>query len=500
MTVGSPLEPSEPETPSYPEGSTGPPSADAPALEAQPGPEQEAALGPVTDSVPQDPDVPPAEDRERDAEQGAAEDTGADAIAAPDASTAPIEEVVPEQPSVPVVDAPVVDAPVAEAPVVGAPVGATPVAPEAGPAAVVPQEQHSSGASDSGTTPGARPRRRLRVLAAVVAALVVAGAGLLVWSPWSGLPDDAAFRAAGTVVTETEVQRRTDVLAALYGVQVPEDPDRLDQFRRDTAKALAISLVLDRAARDEGIRTADKTVSDALDRFLAQRYPEGGRAAYVRALTAQGVGEQDVLDEIRRQLEIRELFDRTTQEVEVSDGELEALFRAAPAQYATPERRQLRHIVVSDMASAQAVLRRLEAGQDFAAVAAQTSLDGSTKARGGDLGLLAATELEPSFAEVAFAVAPAARFGPVQTSLGWHVGRVDRVVPGSPTTFEQVRDQLREQQETERAVALWRDFVLERLDAADVAYAPDYRPDDPRPDLDGGPLTPEAPSPSRSTP
>ncbi|MCW2616255.1 MAG: parvulin peptidyl-prolyl isomerase [Frankiales bacterium] len=348
-----------------------------------------------------------------------------------------------------------------------------------------------------------RPRRpRTRALAAALGLLVVGAvaAGALLWAPWTGLPEDAAFQVGDTVVTEVDVQRRTDVLSALYGVQVPQEPDRLDAFRRDTAKAMAISEVLDRAAQEEGIAVADKTVSDALDRFLLQRYPEGGRPAYVQALAARGVGEQDVLEEIRRQLEVRDLFDRTTEDVTVSDEQLREVFEADPSTYAVPERRQLRHIVVADEATARAVLRRVAAKEPFAAVAKQVSLDGSTKDNGGVLGLLSASELDPAFAQVAFAVAPASVFGPVQTALGWHVGVVDRVEAGKPTTFEQVVVQLREQQETERAVARWRDYVRERVEDAEVEYAAAYRPADPRPDLGEAPVQGPAASAPASAP
>ncbi len=363
-----------------------------------------------------------------------------------------------------------------------------------GPASSAAEQPHETEPAAPGQA--RRPRRTL-VAAALAAVLIAVGVGgLLRWAPWAGLPDDAAFQVGDTVVTDADVQRRTDVLRALYGVQVPEDAPGLDRFRRDTAKAMAISVVLDDLAREKKIAIADKTVSDALDRFLAQRYPQGGRAAYVQALAAQGVGEKDVLAEIRRQLVVRDLFDRTTKDVAVSDAELRKVFDADPAKYAQQQQRQLRHIVVADQTVAQAVLRRLRAGQPFAAVAAQVSLDGSTKGKGGDLGLVTAAELDPAFAKAAFAVAQGSLFGPVQTPLGWHVGKVDRVVPGAASTFEQVRSQLREQQETERAVAVWRDYITARVADADVEYAADYRPADPRPDV-GTPGT-DGPSPSPS--
>jgi len=93
-----------------------------------------------------------------------------------------------------------------------------------------------------------------------------------------------------------------------------------------------------------------------------------------------------------------------------------------------------RHILLADEATALVVIGRLQAGDDFAALAAEYSLDMTTNTNGGDLGWFTREELlEQSLADLAFSVDPGTIVGPVQTMLGYHVlqplERATRPVP-----------------------------------------------------------------------
>ncbi len=81
-----------------------------------------------------------------------------------------------------------------------------------------------------------------------------------------------------------------------------------------------------------------------------------------------------------------------------------------------------RHILVGSEGEALAVLQRLEAGEGFTPLAAEISLDVTTKDQGGDLGWFTRDELlEPRLAEVAFGLQPGEMAGPVPTRLGYHI-------------------------------------------------------------------------------
>ncbi len=81
-----------------------------------------------------------------------------------------------------------------------------------------------------------------------------------------------------------------------------------------------------------------------------------------------------------------------------------------------------RHILVQTEAEANAVLSRLQNGEDFATLASSLSLDETTRQSGGDLGWFTQDELlVPQLARAAFALQPGQIGGPVATELGYHI-------------------------------------------------------------------------------
>ncbi len=350
----------------------------------------------------------------------------------------------------------------------------------------------------------ARGRRwgRVVALAAVVVALAGGAAVGLITRGGSCPPDGAVLAVGGRKVTTEELERRVEVLRALYGLTPPpaSDQEKSDAFPRDLAKSMAVGLMIDGEVADRNLGVADKTARDTLDRYVADAFPEGGRARFVEALGNQGVSEADVLAEFRRLLETRRLFDVVSGVVTVPDADVEAAFAERRDRLAIAERRRLRHLVVADEAAAQAALARIQKGAAFAAVATEVSLDAATKAAGGELGSLSAAELAPPFAQAAFAATRGTPFGPVQTDLGWHVGLVEEIIPGRTVTLDEVREPLRQQLIGERRLAKWRTYLGELIADSDACYAARFRPADPDAppsDITGGtPSVPGATAPS----
>ena len=137
------------------------------------------------------------------------------------------------------------------------------------------------------------------------------------------------------------------------------------------------------------------------------------------------------------------------EQVSVDDEQLQELYQAEIANLS--EQRRAAHILievggdVSDeqaRAKADEALKRINAGEDFAAVATELSDDVGSAQQGGDLGFAAPDVYEPEFEEVLYALNKDELSEPVRTEYGWHVIKLLDVRAADIPSFESLKDKL----------------------------------------------------------
>lgn len=86
-----------------------------------------------------------------------------------------------------------------------------------------------------------------------------------------------------------------------------------------------------------------------------------------------------------------------------------------------------RHILVADEATAKQTLAKLQAGEDFATLAKEISIDPGSAAEGGSLGFFKKGVMVPEFEAAAFST-PVGQISPlVKTQFGYHIIKVDEI-------------------------------------------------------------------------
>ncbi len=140
-----------------------------------------------------------------------------------------------------------------------------------------------------------------------------------------------------------------------------------------------------------------------------------------------------------------------------TEAELEAWYRAHQPEYRVPASRRCRAIVVQTPAAAEAVRRRLVAGEPFPTVAKSASLDTASAAQGGDLGevsfdALASMERDPAQVPLAraFRTAPPAELiGPIPAGGAQYLLRCEAVRPERLRPLDEVRTEAQARARTE---------------------------------------------------
>lgn len=88
------------------------------------------------------------------------------------------------------------------------------------------------------------------------------------------------------------------------------------------------------------------------------------------------------------------------------------------------EQANVRHILVDTKEEAQAVIDRLNAGEDFGTLAKELSKDPGSADKGGELGFAPRGSFIGPFEEAAFSLPIGQISEPIQTQFGWHVIQV----------------------------------------------------------------------------
>jgi peptidyl-prolyl cis-trans isomerase C len=172
------------------------------------------------------------------------------------------------------------------------------------------------------------------------------------------------------------------------------------------------------------------------------------------------------------------LSSRVVQErigVALDEAEIAAAYDAEVADFEPSKEYNAAHILVASEAEAADLRAQIEAGADFAELAAEHSTDPGSGPNGGSLGWFGAGQMVPEFEAAVAALEPGTMSEPVQSQFGWHIVKLIETRDTTPPPLAQIRPDLENtlrQQKLEAELAALRDgATIVRPEAAVAADA-----------------------------
>ena len=282
----------------------------------------------------------------------------------------------------------------------------------------------------------------------------------------------------GTSITKVELDKQFTAVSQsqqFAGAFDKNNPQQVLEVQRQ----IIVTLIQKELVRQEGERLHITVTGAQIDQALAQVKSQFQTEAQFQQALAQN---KLTLTELRSQLRDQALLDQVRQRATGTQQPTDAEIQQAYGDGKQFEQIRVRHIFFrvtgpADQAAAKqkadAALKQLKAGADFAALAKKISEDPGSKAKGGDLGFFGRdVQFDQQFLQAAFALKKKGQLsGVVQSSLGFHI---ILLVDRRTKTLAEARAQLVTQLAQQKQQSAFQDFLKKVLGESRIVVNPRY--------------------------
>ncbi len=225
--------------------------------------------------------------------------------------------------------------------------------------------------------------------------------------------------------------------------------------------------LLQQEVKKSGIKVDDAEVNAQLETVKKSSSPED----FAKILKQMGITEQEMKDHFASQLAVGKLVEKELgPKVVVTPEEMKAFYDGHPEVFKTPDMIRASHILAKvdktatpeEKAKAlekiKAAQKRVQGGEDFAAVAKEMS-DCPSKANGGDLDFFSKGQMAPAFENAAFSMQPGQTSDIVETEFGYHIIKVTGKKDASTMSFDEVKPKIEQYLKREKMTKEYSQYV-----------------------------------------
>lgn len=251
-------------------------------------------------------------------------------------------------------------------------------------------------------------------LALVLVSTIVAGCGGEAppsTTPTAGVSSNEGLAASvnGQPIAVEDYQNQIAQVEAFFkqeglDFESEEGQERLAQARRQVLEQMIDQELISQAAAEMNITVSDEELESNVQEIVAQ---SGGDEQFNQSLQEMGTSYDEFRKMLLDQLLSEAVFNAVTDSIPSSAEQVHA-----------------RHILLPTRESAEEVLARLEAGEDFAFLAREYSEDVSSRERGGDMGFFPRGVMPPEVEDAAFSLEVGEISDIVPSQFGFHIVQV----------------------------------------------------------------------------
>ncbi len=317
-------------------------------------------------------------------------------------------------------------------------------------------------------------KRNIILLLFIISALFILGCNN------NSSSEEYAGEVNGEKITQAEYDERYLILRSNYEMQLAyigneqeELPaDVLEDLKTRAFDDLVYQKLLQKEAEDRGIEVKQDELLAAINDYKANQL-QNNEANYQEFLKQTGLSEEAFQEEMRIELLVSKMQQEITANLSVSEEEVRAYYDENKEMFQQSAGIQISHILVENEEEAGQILRKLEAGEEFAALAREFSTCASSS-QGGDLGIVnESTSFVPEFLTAALQLEPGQMTErAVKTEFGYHIIKAGDRQEASIPDFSSVKNNILIQLQQQKKIQTFNDFLADLKDNADIK---DYR-------------------------
>jgi len=279
-------------------------------------------------------------------------------------------------------------------------------------------------------------RRRVAVAGIAAVVFLVIGIGC---STFKTPSEDAIATVNGVEIKVKDFTVKLRNALNLLGSTTGLKEEDIVNVKREALDDLIEEKVMLLRAEKLGLKVTD----DELKKRVEEIKKDYAGDSFAQVFGGEKVDYKIWSEELRKRLLLEKLIDQeVNSKITITDDEAMVYYQSNRSRYYSEETVQVAQIVVPSKEKADAVLKRLQAGEDFGKEAREVST-GPEAAKGGDLGVFTRGVMPEAFDRVVFSLAEGKTSRVVKSPYGFHLFKVVKKEKGRWIEFADVKDKIK---------------------------------------------------------